>query len=308
MRTTPAHGSDVSESAILGVLFVDIADSTRLYRTLGDERARVVVLDWLARLSGVVTGLGGRVVDSIGDELLCAFDSPQETVAAAVALQQATAQPGREAQPDAAINVRIGVEIGPVVRGGRRVFGKTVYTAKRVATLAKPRQVLTTASTKARLDPHLVALRFVDRVVLKGSRGPTDVFEILWDPQAATDRRLHSEAIAAKAELWLFHAGRELVIDENHAAITIGRGESRDLVIPDRDVSWLHAKIECPKGRPTLTDVSTNGTFVLPDGAPASIRVHWDTVALAGGGLLGLGRPPVPEDKSSVTFACRIVP
>lgn len=297
----PDSGADDSQPPTLGVLFVDIADSTRLYRTLGDEPARAVVLASLARLSGVVTGLGGRIIDSIGDELMCTFDSAQGTVAAAVALQQAAAEL-------ADINVRIGLEVGPVVREAGRVFGKTVYTAKRMATLAKARQVLTTAATADRFESAEFPRRFVDRIVLKGDRSATDVLEVIWDHDAATDRRVPPEKATLHGRVWLIRAERELVVDENCPEITIGRGESCDLVVPGKDVSWLHARIRCGKGRPSLTDVSTNGTFVHADGAATSIRIHRDTIPLAGGGRLGLGRPPTPGDDAVVTFACRLVP
>ncbi len=84
--------------------------------------------------------------------------------------------------------------------------------------------------------------------------------------------------------------------------------ETELLVVPGKDVSWLHARIRCHKGRPLLTDVSTNGTFVHLDGAATSTHIHRDTVPLAGGGRLGLGRPPTSGDNAVVTFACRLVP
>ena len=301
-------GGDQAQTSILGVLFVDISDSTRLYRTLGDERARAVVLASLSRLSGVVTGLGGAIIDSIGDELMCTFDSALGAVTAAVALQQSATELARGVEPGVDISVRIGLDVGPVVRQSGRVFGKTVYTAKRMATLAKPRQVVTTSDTLAQLErSSAVPVRFVDRVILKGERSPTEVFEVVWDPAAATDATRPADETTTRASLRLTHAARQLVVDDGWPEVTIGRGTSCDLIVPGHDVSWLHARIQCRKGHPSLTDMSTNGTFVHLDGVPVSTRIHRDTVPLTGSGQLGLGRPPAAGDDTVVTFACRIV-
>ena len=296
------------EAPILGVLFVDIVDSTRLYHTLGDAGARKEILACLARLGQVVTGFGGWIVDSIGDELMCTFDSSERTLECAVALQQTTVELAR-ADAGTTISVRIGLEVGPVLRESSRVFGQTVYTAKRMVSLAKTRQIVTTAGTASRLGTSCaVATRFLDRIVLKGDQLPTTIFEVIWDPESATEPRLTPGEGATQAGVCLRYAGRELVVDEGRPEITLGRGESCDLVVSGDDVSWLHARIQCRKGRPTLTDLSTNGTFLHPDGAPMGTCVHRDTVPLVGGGHLGLGRPLVPGDEAAVAFACRIIP
>jgi hypothetical protein len=178
-----------------------------------------------------------------------------------------------------------------------------------MATLAKTRQVLTTGETVSRLNGSDPApLRFVERTVLKGEQSATTIFEVIWDPESATEPRLTPGEGATQAGVWLRYAGRELVVDEGRPEITVGRGESCDLVVSGDDVSWLHARIQCRKGRPTLTDLSTNGTFLHPDGAPMGTCVHRDTVPLVGGGHLGLGRPLVPGDEAAVAFACRIIP
>ena len=62
----------------LRILFADITDSTYFYETLGDDRARQIVLDCLDVVSDVVTAGGGRVVDRIGDELMCIINESGE--------------------------------------------------------------------------------------------------------------------------------------------------------------------------------------------------------------------------------------
>src|SRR5262245_39432736 len=89
------------------VLFVDVVRSTELYVRLGDEAARVRVVSCLAELQLVAERHGGRLVKSLGDGLLCSFDSEQLAVDAAFELL-ATA-------PRHRLRLRIGVHAGEVL-------------------------------------------------------------------------------------------------------------------------------------------------------------------------------------------------
>ena len=71
----------------LAVLFADICESTKLYTTLGDNAARVVVNACLSLISGVVDRHHGRVVKTIGDEIMCVFRRADDAVMAASEMQ-----------------------------------------------------------------------------------------------------------------------------------------------------------------------------------------------------------------------------
>src|SRR3989442_9618891 len=55
---------------------------------------------------------------------------------------------------------------------------------------------------------------------------------------------------------------RELLVDERHSSITIGRAEDNDVVVKGNLISRLHARIEISRSKFVLIDQSTNGTFV----------------------------------------------
>ena len=97
---------------------------------------------------------------------------------------------------------------------------------------------------------------------------------------------------------------RELLMDERHARITIGRAENNDIVVKGHLVSRLHARIEisCNKFI-ILIDQSTNGTFVqTADGDELFIR--GDSLQLKRQGLIGLGRVPEQDSRHTVGFTC----
>jgi class 3 adenylate cyclase len=145
------------------VLFTDIVDSTRRATELGDaawrqllDRHDRVLRDELARHRGVE-------VKTTGDGLLATFDSPSRAVRAAAAMVVAAAEVG--------IELRAGLHTGEVERRGDDIAGVAVHVAARVGALARPGEVLVSATVR---DLVLGSgSRFVDRGshALKGVDG-----------------------------------------------------------------------------------------------------------------------------------------
>ena len=69
------------------VLFADICGSTKLYQALGDANARTVVDACLTLMRTVVDRYNGRVVKSMGDEIMCVFDTADNGLLAASDIQ-----------------------------------------------------------------------------------------------------------------------------------------------------------------------------------------------------------------------------
>jgi len=74
----------------LAVLFVDISESAKLYRALGDTQAAAVIASFLDQLARITRGVDGQVVDRIGDEVMAMFPTAAAAVRAAVGMQWAT--------------------------------------------------------------------------------------------------------------------------------------------------------------------------------------------------------------------------
>jgi predicted component of type VI protein secretion system len=96
---------------------------------------------------------------------------------------------------------------------------------------------------------------------------------------------------------------RELVLDDQRPLINIGRADDNDIVIRGNLISRLHATIELSRGRFTLTDQSTNGTFVQIVGEEESF-VRRDSMAIKGEGMIGLGRIPDRDSPLTIYFVC----
>jgi adenylate cyclase len=96
---------------------------------------------------------------------------------------------------------------------------------------------------------------------------------------------------------------RELLVDERHSCIRIGRAEENDMVVKGNLISRLHAGIEVRENELALIDQSTNGTFVQSaDGEKSFVR-H-DTLQLKGQGMIGLGLLPEHGTAHTIHFIC----
>src|ERR1043166_1539432 len=65
------------------VLFADVSDSTRLYETLGDKIAHGAIGGCIDAMKRATIAAGGRVVKTIGDEVMAIFRMPDAAAAAA---------------------------------------------------------------------------------------------------------------------------------------------------------------------------------------------------------------------------------
>ncbi|GGV41757.1 adenylate/guanylate cyclase domain-containing protein [Actinomadura cremea] len=141
--------------------FADMVSFTQVSRELNEiELARVV--EWFEEsTSDIIAACGGRVVKTLGDEVLFSAESPR--VGAEIALTVAAAIQDETEVPD----VRVGVAHGPVLPLMGDVFGTTVNLAARLTALARPGSVVIDAELAAELeqDPAYEVTRIVRRPV-----------------------------------------------------------------------------------------------------------------------------------------------
>jgi hypothetical protein len=205
------------------------------------------------------------------------------------------------------VSIRIGCHFGPVMLENRDVFGATVHTANRMTSQAKAGQIITTAATVERLSPEWRAsCRQIDIAAIKGQGNEVALYEVLWQSEDVTSMvpaiSMNSRPVRL-LRLRLRANERDLVIDEQHSSITIGRAEDNDVVIKGNLISRLHARIEISRNKFVLIDQSTNGTFVqTADGEESFVRR--DSLQIKGEGTIGLGRLPEQDSPQTIRFVC----
>ncbi len=141
--SAPADG--VLSSTRLTVGFADLVSYTRLSQRLGQRELGILVQRFEGLASDVVTAGGGRVVKTVGDEVLFTADEPVAGAVIALSLSE------QMAVDDVVPDVRVGLAHGMVLRSLGDVYGATVNLASRLTALAQPGTVVTDPGTGADL-------------------------------------------------------------------------------------------------------------------------------------------------------------
>lgn len=295
----------MSEPRTVCVVFADIAGSTRLYEKFGDAEALRVVERCLDAMARVTRANRGRVVKTIGDELMAVFDSAAQGLQAASDMQQCVGELPAPA-PGVKLAVRVGFHCGPALVENADVFGDTVNLAARMTELAKAGQIVTTAETVAALPAFMRGFcRAIDSLAIKGKADLVGVCEVIWQESAELTMVCPSPTattLPGGERLVLRHAGAELALGSTRPMVTLGRDPGSDIVIRDPRASRQHARIELRRDKFVLVDVSSNGTYVSIDGE-AELALKREELILRGRGRIVFGHAWAPEQAEVLEFA-----
>lgn len=286
----------------VAVLFADVVGSTRLYETFGDDQAKQMIDECLHALRSIVQQYGGRVIKTIGDEIMCVLPSADNGCLAATDMQhKIMALP-----PVSSVkrSVRIGFHFGPVIEENSDVFGDTVNLAARMTGLAKGMQIITTGATVTCLSPMLKqSTRNIAVLSVKGKGDDVEVSEVIWQGDDELTMSTASIAVTAKiVTLSLQHAGQVLELDYDN--IVLGRDAQCNVVISDRNASRQHARIERRRDKFFLVDQSTNGTFVVSQNEP-EVVLRREELMLRGNGRIGFGHSVNLPGTETVAFSVK---
>ena len=290
---------------IITVMFADVAGSTSLYEKLGDNQANAVIHDVIDMMSDIIIKNSGKVVKTIGDEVMCRFSKVDNAFITASVIQEMLQN--RPRVSGSKIRVRIGMHTGQaLLREDGDIFGDAVNVASRVTAIARGNQIITTKETIDGLSPLFQGCcREFDRIPLKGKTEETVICEVIWEADDATRMSTminFMDTIPSARRLHLKHQEKELVINPDTPTLTIGRGSKCDLVINSSHASRAHAKIEFHRGKFVIIDQSTNGTFVKnEDGNEVYLRR--EVLPLMGNGVISLGVNMDQDNPHQIKFS-----
>jgi adenylate cyclase len=127
------------------VLFADVSGSTKLYETAGNAVAHAAVGSCVKIMREKTLAAKGRVVKTIGDEVMFVGLNEPVVVSALALVRRATGYP--ELPP-----VRAGVARGHVLARDGDFYGPVVNLASRLTDMAKEGSVLASAAVHAGLE------------------------------------------------------------------------------------------------------------------------------------------------------------
>jgi class 3 adenylate cyclase len=285
------------------VLFADVSGSTKLYDTVGDKLAFAAVQACVNAFIQVTESSGGRVIKTIGDEVMALF--PSGNVAAAAAIEMQNAVERLEPTGGQRLGARIGFHFGPAIERDGDVFGDMVNLAARLSDVAIRGQVITSRATVDGLNPvlrgHCRPLHAID---LKG-KGEVEICEVLWQESEQTVTVLASseQSAATRAtKLVLQYGERQMALDAGKPALAFGRDKAQELVVDDSNASRAHGRIELRAGKFFVVDHSVNGTWITVEGN-AEFVLRREEFALLGRGWIAFGQS---REKASAVLAYEV--
>ena len=158
----------------VAILFTDLVEFSAWALEVGDDAALELLRRVGACEDAAVTGQGGRVVKRLGDGMMAAFSDAESAVRAALEAREQVATvraDGYEAQ------LRAGIHLGKPRKIGGDYLGVDVNVAARVASGAKPGEILVSSSACERLGESFT-LKRRRRFKAKGAPKELEVFSV----------------------------------------------------------------------------------------------------------------------------------
>jgi len=168
------------ERRLVAILAADIVGYSRLMRA--DEEGTLARLKKLRKelFAPKVLEHHGRIVKLMGDGALVEFASAVDAVRCAVAIQAGLAERETEMSEDAAMSLRIGINLGDIIIEDGDIYGDGVNLAARLEGLAEPGGVCLSANVHEQVR-HKLDLNFEDLgdKTVKNIAEPVRVYQIV---------------------------------------------------------------------------------------------------------------------------------
>jgi class 3 adenylate cyclase len=167
------------DPGIRTILFTDIANSTELTHTLGDEAAMTLLDVHNSIVRNALAELGGREVKHTGDGIMASFISPAGAVRCAMQIQRELNKHA-QANPERPLKVKVGAAAGEPVEQHDDLFGCTVQLAARLCAHAQPEQILVSNAIAELCLGKGLLFEDVGEVSLKGFGSPVRAHAASW--------------------------------------------------------------------------------------------------------------------------------
>ena len=158
-----ADDTALAEPTLATVGFADIAGFTRLARVMSDEDLARMVHAFESGAADIVASRGGRLVKTLGDEVMFVAESADDAIAIAAEMH------GLSAPGDEVLTLRIGLATGHLISRMGDFYGGTVNLASRLTAMARPGSTLIDSATEGALAaPEPYVLRHLAPRPLRG--------------------------------------------------------------------------------------------------------------------------------------------
>jgi len=257
-------------TSVVAVLFADIVGSTSLYHRMGDDMARDRVAYTISEMERFVAEFDGYVIKTIGDEIMCAFDSAVSAVNCASEMEAAAEKAKLldiQSVKEIFLPVKAGIHYGEVIHEDGDLYGDTVNVAARMVGLSGKNEIIVTREVVEALPTEMrLRVRYLNKNYIKGKDERLDIYQIFSETEDTSSMTVvggnNQGNTQVQIKLELLADGRTYVLDSKNSMIQIGRNPDCGIIVNDGEVSRYHVVIEMRGDSFVLTDKSVNGTYV----------------------------------------------
>jgi len=160
------------------IMFTDIKSSSAYWDSRGDLKERLMV-DFQNRLVfPVIKKFHGKIIKTIGDAVMAAFNNPQNALRAAITIQQSI---HREHLTNKDLpKIKIGIHTGMAIVEKNDVFGDIVNVAKRIEEEANGGEILLSTRTARKMKQREFFLKKGKQFKPKGKKQSLTLFKCNW--------------------------------------------------------------------------------------------------------------------------------
>lgn len=298
-------------SASRCLLYADLAGRVRLAEKLGDAEAGYAVERCLNRMSRSAEAFSATALELRAEVLVARFRD------ADLALQAAREMRERVRALPPMSGIKLVLRAGVVLESEAAGVDGVEVMAQRLVEACNPDTITVSdtlsdllSSSMRRLlgrvdDPPVIPAPSPPAAPEIGNSPAPSAAEPGKDtPQVAVplDAVPVVPQASAGPQMRVSFRGQKWVIDAAHPTLLFGRETGNDIVVSDPRVSRQHARIELRNGQFFLADSSTNGTYLLEEGA-AEHCIKRSEFSLSEKGHIGCGFSVGDNMSDAVAFA-----
>ena len=131
------------------LMFTDIVGSSSIFENFGDEYGRAIVFIHDKIVDEAMNKNGGKKIKHTGDGILASFESCGRSVKTAMRILEKVREHNGKF-PLLSFDIRMGINIGNVIKEEMDIYGSSVNLAARVCDLAGSNKILTTGVVRSR--------------------------------------------------------------------------------------------------------------------------------------------------------------
>ena len=191
---------------LAAIFSADVKEYSRLMRD--DEESTIRTLTaYREVMASLVKQHHGRVVDTVGDNMLAEFASVVDAVQGAVAVQKEIKVRNTQLPENRRMVFRIGINLGDLVVEGDRIYGDGVNIAARLEAMADPGGICISRTAFDQIEDKLpLGYQYLGEKAVKNITKPVRAYKVLFEPEeekpgpASAARPRHGKRLERKQD------------------------------------------------------------------------------------------------------------